>query len=46
VPRIFLSAHSGEGLADLRGLLAERLSARLGGSPCPDDDAGAEDSAQ
>ena len=46
VPRIFLSAHSGEGLAELRGLLAERLSARLGGSPCPDDDAGAEDSAQ
>ena len=33
-------------ILELRGLLAERLSARLGGSPCPDDDAGAEDSAQ
>jgi len=30
VPRIFLSAQTGEGLSDLRGLLAERLPARGG----------------
>ncbi len=47
VPRIFLSAHTGAGLAELRGLLAERLLARLGEQPDdPEGHANAEDSAQ
>ncbi len=47
VPRIFLSAHTGAGLAELRGLLAERLLARLGERPDdPEGHANAEDSAQ
>ena len=48
VPRIFLSAHTGDGLSDLRGLLAERVRARFGVRPpeSPDSGAGLEDSAQ
>lgn len=48
VPRIFLSAHSGDGLSDLRGLLAERVRARFGtdGAESPEGGAGTEDSAQ
>lgn len=48
VPRIFLSAHTGDGLSDLRGLLAERVQARFGVRPpeSPDSGAGLEDSAQ
>jgi GTP-binding protein HflX len=48
VPRIFLSAHSGDGLSDLRGLLAERVRARFGtdGAESPESGAGTEDSAQ
>jgi len=48
VPRIFLSAHTGEGLAELRGLLAERLLARIGepSAEKPSSDAAASDSAQ
>ncbi len=50
VPRIFLSAYTGAGLAELRGLLAERVRSRFGAdasdaaqAPGPD---GPEDSAQ
>jgi GTP-binding protein HflX len=48
VPRIFLSAHTGDGLSDLRGLLAERVRARFGVRPpeSPDSGVGLEDSAQ
>ncbi len=48
VPRIFLSAHTGDGLSDLRGLLAERVRSRFGVrmSESPEDGAGIEDSAQ
>ncbi|MEO0003227.1 MAG: GTP-binding protein HflX [Pseudomonadota bacterium] len=48
VPRIFLSAHTGDGLSDLRGLLAERVRARFGAQTLesPEDGAGTEDSAQ
>lgn len=48
VPRIFLSAHSGDGLSDLRGLLAERVRSRFGidGAESPESGAGTEDSAQ
>lgn len=48
VPRIFLSAHSGDGLSDLRGLLAERVRSRFGteASESPESGAGTEDSAQ
>lgn len=48
VPRIFLSAHTGDGLSDLRGLLAERVRARFGVRPpeFPGSGAGLEDSAQ
>ena len=47
VHRIFLSAHTGEGLAELRSLLAERVQARLGEqSSCQEGSGGAEDSAQ
>lgn len=48
VPRIFLSAHTGDGLSDLRGLLAERVRARFGVRPpeFPEDGTGLEDSAQ
>ena len=48
VPRIFLSAHTGDGLSDLRGLLAERVRSRFGvqAFETPEDGAGIEDSAQ
>lgn len=48
VPRIFLSAHTGDGLSDLRGLLAERVRSRFGvrQPESPEDGAGLEDSAQ
>ncbi len=48
VPRIFLSAHTGDGLSDLRGLLAERVRARFGVRPpeSPDSGVGLEDLAQ
>ncbi len=48
VPRIFLSAHTGEGLDELRSLLAERVQARFGVKTAefPEGDTGAADSAQ
>ena len=48
VPRIFLSAHTGDGLSDLRGLLAERVRARFGARQpeSPESGDGLEDSAQ
>ncbi|MDD2728404.1 GTPase HflX [Malikia sp.] len=48
VPRIFLSAHTGDGLDELRGLLAQRVQARFGVKPAefPEGDADAADSAQ
>lgn len=48
VPRIFLSAHTGDGLDELRSLLAQRVQARFGVKPAefPEGDAGTADSAQ
>ncbi len=48
VPRIFLSAHSGDGLSELRALLAERVRSRFGAEQAelPEVGDGIEDSAQ
>lgn len=48
VPRIFLSAHSGDGLSELRALLAERVRSRFGAdnAESPESGDGIEDSAQ